>query len=419
MGNFIGLAALQQIATAYSHEIVMGGAYYRPDLFERLKIKIVSGVQFKHIKYVMNRKGHTTVRKVVGEKVNSQVGYLEERELVAYLSWNHYTDNKDNYIETPVVDVDDSASFSYPLSELAFKAATAQYGEDVFDCLWNGDASISGEADNKYLRLYDGFLTYLNHDIESGRISKALGNLVTVDAISAPTDAEDISAWNTFKAFRTKWHQNLKNAPEVLVYMNEETAEAVADAYSNAKGNHKEVIRLENGNYKFPEFRNVEVASDDSMGTGCKMLATVPFNFEYGVNTEDSRTKVTVREGSDNDHNDITYQVQSVQGTRVVNVNPTSFCMTDAAMTPVSMAGDYYKAVFALSVSPAAGGTVTVNGQAPDNEKDYASGTTLALKAEATEGYSFSAWSDGVKTAERSVVTSGQPAGLTAIFTKD
>ena len=62
-------------------------------------------------------------------------------------------------------------------------------------------------------------------------------------------------------------------------------------------------------------------------------------------------------------------------------------------------------------------GTVTLNGATPDNTVGYAAGTTLTLKATASEGV-FQGWSDGVPTADRSVVTKGQPEGLMAIFKK-
>lgn len=418
--KFIGIGALQEMATQYAPEIAMGGAYYRPDVFERMRIKVISGLQFRSIKYVMNRKGHTTVRKVVGKKVNNSVGYLEERKMVCHLAWNHYTDNKDNYIEVPVVSVDDSATFSYPLSELAMNAVLAQYGEDIFDCLWHGDDQIPDDPDspNNYLRLYTGFVTYLNDDVRSGRISKQRGNLVSIGVIENPADTSDTSAWDEVKKFRNSWSQNLKNAQLVLIYLSDETGSAVASAYANSKGNHSEVTYLDNGNFKVREWPNVEFCPESSFGIGDKLIATVPENFEYGVNTLDSRTKISVREGSDLDHDDISFQVQSIQGTRVLNVNPSHFCMTDAALAPVAASGDYTTDVFSVSVNDSTLGSVTVNGSAPDNTKGYPANTTLTLVATATETGEFVGWSNGETNKQITVVTKGYPEGITAIFRK-
>jgi len=416
--KFIGIEALQEIATQYAPEIAMGGAYFRPDVFDRMRIKVISGLQFRSIKHVMNRKGHTTERKVVGKKVNNMVGYLEEREMVCHLAWNHYTDNKDNYIEKAIVAVDGSATFSYPLSEVAFNAAVADYGEDLFDCLWHGDDSIADDSTqpNHYLRLYTGFIPYLNEDIALSRISKERGNLVSIGTIDAPADVTDIDAWKEFKKFRNSWSQNLKSAPLVLVYCSDETGAAIFDAYANSKGNNREMTILDNGNYKVPEWRNVELCPESSFGIGEKLIATTPDNFEYGVNSLDSRTKVSVREGSDTDHDDISFQVQSIQGTRVVNVNPSHFCMTDAPLAPIAGAGDYTADTYSVVSSDATLGTVTVNGAAPDNTKGYAPNTTLTLKATATAAGEFVRWSNGQVADEITVVTKGQPDGVVAIF---
>jgi hypothetical protein len=67
-------------------------------------------------------------------------------------------------------------------------------------------------------------------------------------------------------------------------------------------------------------------------------------------------------------------------------------------------------------VNIAAAGSVTVNGEAPDNTKDYPANTTLTLVATANNNYVFDRWSDGVTTASRTVVTKGMPEALTAIF---
>lgn len=418
MADFIGIEALQQIATKYSKEIAVGAAHFRPDVFDRMRIRVITGEQFKDIKHVMNRKGHTTERKVVGKPVNSTLGYLEEREMVCHLAWNHYTDNKDNYIEKAVVAVDGSATFSYPLSELAFNEAVKQYGEDIFNCLWHGDDTIPDEKtlNNWYLRLYTGFITYLNNDVMNQRISVANKNLVTLDAIDAPATVDDTGAWKIMKEFRNKWSVALRNAPLVLVYCSDETGDAIATAYGNSKNNNQGVIYLDNGNFKVPEWRNVEFCPESSFGVGEKLIATTPYNFEYGVNTLDSRTKISVRMGSDNDHDDISFQVQSVQGTRVLNVNASNFCMSDAALVPADLAGDYTKNIFVVTSNDESLGTVKVNDATPDNTKDYAKGTSLRLKAEATSTNNFLGWSNGQTAAEITVVTKGIPEAITAFF---
>jgi hypothetical protein len=369
----------------------------------------------------MLRKGHTTERKVVGEPLNSTIGYMVERKCVARLTWNHYTDNKDKYIELAIVDASDNTKFNYPLSEVAMMAALANYGEDQFDCLFHGDDTIDKKDKTNpkwYLHLYTGLITYLSNDVAAGLINAANGNLVTIGAIDVPANKDDADAYNQFVAFRNQWHSNLQNAPEVLVYCSEATGFNIARAYKNANGGYEGVRYNADGTFKFPEWNNITVVPESALGEGDKLIATIPFNFEYCVDSQNSRTGIFVKEGTSQDYFDITYQVQSIQGTRVLNINASYFCMTTGSLVPKAIAGDYTKDLFVVSVNAEEMGTVTVNGAAPDNTVGYAANTSLELAASAKSGYEFVMWSDGVTSATRTVVTKGQPGGLIAIFKK-
>lgn len=419
MAEFIGKENLELIATKYAPEIAMGAANFRPEVFDHMRIKVISGIQFKEVKTLMNRKGHTTRRKVVGDIVANTAGYLEERTLTLSLAWNRYKDNKDNYMETAVVVYDnDSAINTYPLSELALQAAVANYGEDLFDCLWHGDTTIDKDAENGYLSLFDGFYTNLLIDRENGRISAEMENFVALeDTIEYPEDDTDTDAWEVVYKFHKNWSTNLRNAREVLIYCTDETGAAIAAAYENKHGHHFTVRYDEMGNFKVAEWRNVTFCPDSSMGEGDLLIATVPDNFEYGVNSLDSKTKISVQVGSDTDADDIFFQVQSAQGTRVFNVNPGKFCMSDGSLIPVGIAGDYTKSFFIVSANDSTYGSVTVNGSASeDKDYDYPAGTSLALVATANEGYDFVKWSDGNTSASRTVVTTNKPSALVAIF---
>ena len=415
--QFIGQAALEAVATKIETEIVMGPAFSRAGYFERMGIKVISGIQYKSIAYVMNRKGLTTVRKVVGKAVNSNIGYLEERPMIVKLTWNHYTDSKRSYQENPVI-VPESGEYTYPASELAMKAILANYGEDLFNDLWHGDDTL---ADDNELGLFTGFITYLNRDKAKGRISTANGNLVNCAAITKPVGPTDVAALTAFDDWYNAWNPRLKNQEKILVYGTVSTLGAIADAYSNSKNQLKEANYKENGNFTIPRYPKIEFCPDDLMGaSGDLLIATIPDNFQYGVDTENEDTKIGVKIGTDRDQEEIQFQVQSVQGTRVLNVNSSVFCMSNGSLVYRSLAGDYTKDTFAVSSNNTAWGTVTVNGAAPDNTRDYPRGTSLTLVATpvANAGV-FVKWSNGATDATITVLTTGQPDAITAIFRAD
>lgn len=430
--DFVGIETLKSIAKQYDQTIGLSAVNYRPDIFSRFGIKVLNGIQNMNIKYVLMRKGHVTERKVAGKVNPASIGYLEERPLVVRLNVASFIDNRDRYRELPqpvgpvAGQGNDSAKFTYPLINLAIDSILKTYGGDLFDCLFHGDDTIPEVAPNApkpanyYLRLYTGLITNLNRDVALGHISVANGNMYQAGPITAPTDpTTDDGAYQEFKKFRLFWAPALRNAEKVLVWANDETGEAIADAYSVSKAHHKDVIWLDNGNYKFPQWKNIEVCMDASYGAGQKLVATVPDNAQYGVDTEGSNSYIGVKEGDDNDMLNIRFQIQSAQGTRFESYSPTKLCVTDSALAPVELSADYYKDLIEVRSNDTTLGTVTVNNEAaPAGGKEYAAGTVLTLNATATSTGEFVGWSNGAATPEITVTAAYQPMSLTAMFKK-
>ena len=125
MSKAILTAQLEHVATKFDKQIFMSGAYYRPDVFDRMYIKTISGLQFKHIKHLLNRKAHTTKKKHVGTAINSEFGFLEPRDLETNLTWTRPNDNKDTYIQSELADVDCRIPPSHPLSSTTLFSAPA------------------------------------------------------------------------------------------------------------------------------------------------------------------------------------------------------------------------------------------------------------------------------------------------------
>lgn len=420
--EFIGLHALTHIADQFAPQIIMGASYFRPEEMDRLHIKVIFGIQFRNTATVMARKGGTTRRKVVGKKVDNPIGFLKERAFTAKLTMNRFSDNQDNYVETPY-QVEGSSDYSYPMSEAAFKAITATYGEDLFANLFHGDLANDENGEKGALSLFDGFLTCIKHDVEDGLISEAMGNLVNCDAITAPTSSTDTAAWDAFCAWQQKWNGSLKNQLKVIVYCSTKTGTALARAYANVwHGNqgvrYLQVNGIETYNFTVPEYPNIEFAPSDIYGEGDKLIATIPENFQYGVNSEDSRSKISVKLGSDTDNLDITFQVESIQGARLLNPFASAFCMSNGTLVEKVVLGDFTRAIFAVSANDDALGTVTVNSAAPDPKKDYAANETLTLKATPKGSNKFVKWSNGKTTPEITVVTTGYPDAIVALFSK-
>lgn len=420
--KFIGIHALTHIADQFAPQIIMGASYFRPEEMDRLHINVISGVQFKNTSVVMARKGGTTRRKVVGKKVDNPIGFLKERVLTAKLTMNRFLDNQDRYVETPY-QVEGSSDYSYPMSEAAFKSVTATYGEDLFANLFHGSLAYDEDGPKGALSLFDGFLTCINHDVEDGLISEELKNIAACDAITAPTSSTDTSAWDAFCAWQQKWHGSLKNQPKVIVYCSNNTGVALARAYANVWHGNQGVTYIEmNGkktyNFTVAEYPNIEFVPSDVYGEGDKLIATIPGNFEYGVNSEDSRSKISVKLGSDTDNLDIAFQVESIQGARLLNPFASAFCMSNGSLTEKVVLGDFTRATYTVTANDKTLGDVQVNGAAPDATKNYVANETLMLKAVPKGSNKFVKWSNGKTDPQITVVTTGFPEAIVAMFSK-
>lgn len=411
---FIGIQALTELGRTIMPDIAMGAYYDRKAFFDKMYVKVISGDEFRNIRYMILTKGHTSRQWTPGSTIENTAGMMVEREMKTYIAWNRFRANAKMFRELPKMIGD---QVSYPNSEAALRVALEDYVGDVFDNIVFGNHEYNDLPETSGLRhlgLFDGWMTDINNDIEAGIVVP----ISLSAAISEPTSIDDIQAWTIFKEFRAKLDPALRGAAKLLFMMNSVTAEAIATAYANSKGNHKELGVNNLGNYTIPEMPNVEICFDDAWGDGCKMIATVPENLEYGIDTRNPENGVSVMAEPSRDNDDLIIQPQSAQGTRVFRTDKKHFAITSAELSPVSLAHDYHGSNCVVVSSNQEYGKVTVNDVEPENLTDYKPGVTLTLKAEPTEAGKFLKWSNGSTETTLTVVTKGTPESYVAFFDK-
>ena len=423
--DFIGLDALQHVAEEVSKEIVMGPGYSDAEEMDRLGIDIVTGVQFKRTFHLFIRKGGTTRRKDVHREVNSEAGFLKERTLVAKLAWDKFPGNIDDFCET-VFGTD--AQGQYPLSSQAVEAILKDYADNLAANLWfgnieldNGDDSVP--AKDQAMALYNGFHTCIQHDIEDGLISEANGNLIHCDAITAPVDKDDSTPYDIFIAWYMKWDERLRKVP-TLVYMNETTAMNIATGYANKFHGNFRVEYNQGDNFKLPGLSKVSLCPISGFGEGDRMYATIEKNFVYGVDTKSNQQYVSVRLGSDRDHRDLSFQIQSIQGSGIKSFLRSALAVSDGTLVaPEYVAGDYDNTKLVVTLAGTDGqkpdGTVKVNSTAYTKPLDTTPNQILTLEAADGTNYKFDSWSNGKKDKKIQLTATGMNMGITAFFKKN
>lgn len=424
--NFIGISALQEVANQVFKSVVQGPSYANPEEMKRLGIRTISGVQFKRTTNVFVRKGGTTRRKDVNPTMKGEIGFLKERVLTVKLAWFRGTDNIDRYVET----VHSAGALgAYPLSTVATEAVLKTHADDLYNNLWWGDIDndVPGASDEKKaMGLYDGFCTGIKHDIEDGIISEANGNLIHCEAISAPADEKDSSAYKNFRAAYMKLDPRMRRQ-KVYAYMTPETAINISDGYAlQSFGTHKLNV-VDGGNYVIPELPRLIIAPVEGLGVGDRIIFSIENNLAFAVDSEGDSTFVDVQLGSDTDTRDIVFQCQSLCGCYVEIPYSWAFAITDGSLECTDfVSGDYTNSNLTVTVAKAntqdAGnidGKVKVDGV--EYSKPIETTPNQIVTLEATDGtnFKFSNWSNGSTEKKIQVTASGMSMGFTAFFKKN
>lgn len=405
--------------------VVQGPAFANPEEMKRLGIKTISGVQYKRTMTVFVRKGGTTRRKDMNPTMNGTIGFLKERVLTAKLAWFKGSDNIDHYCET-VFGVD--AQGAYPLSTVAVEAVIKTHADDLYNNLWWGDIDndVPGASEEKKaMGLYDGFITCIKHDIEDGVISEANHNLIHCEAISAPADATDSSAYKNFRDAYMSLDPRLRRQ-KVYAYMTPETAINIADGYAlQSYGTHKLDV-VDGGNYVIPELPKLTIAPVEGMGVGDRIIFSVEGNLIYAVDTESNQTFVEVHLGSDNDLRDIVFQCQSIQGAMVASTLSHSFAVTDGPLQSTDFqSGDYTNSNLVVTLAHSDSDTGKIDAKVKVDGVEYKTpiettpNQIISLVAEDSTTYKFVSWSNGKTDKTIQLTASGMNMGLTAFFKKN
>lgn len=423
--DFIGISALQEVANQVYKSVVQGPAFANPDEMKRLGIKVISGIQYKLTNNIFIRKGGTTRRKDVNPTMNSEIGFLKERVLTAKLAWFKGTDNIDRYCET-IFGV--NAQGAYPHSTVAVEAVLKTHADDLYNNLWWGDIDndVPGASDEqKAMGLYDGFITCIKHDIEDGVISEANHNLIHCEAITAPANATDSSAYKNFREAYMKLDPRMRRQ-KVFALMTPETAINIADGYAiQSYGTHKLNV-VDGGNYVIPELPKLVIAPVEGLGVGDRIIFTIGDNLVYAVDSEGNQTFVEVHLGTDNDLRDIVFQAQSIQGCYVENPFSWAFAITDGSLESTDfISGDYTNSNLVVTLAHSDSDTGDIDAKVKVNGVEYKKpiettpNQILSLTAENSTNYTFVSWNTGSTEKTIQLTATGMSIGLTAFFKKN
>lgn len=406
--RMLSLEEVQHLTDVLAPDIITSPVLLNADIFAELGIKVLTGVEYRNSIMVFNRKGGTARAYKAGNRINSSLGYMEERKLEVHLSWNRYPDNIQNYREKePFSVLGTNGTYEAPNSEFAIREIGKAYSEDVMSNLFFGNRAL---GDENALGLYDGFNTLINVEMNAGKIAATNYNYKEIDPIEEQTAGDEAENFRIFQDFYNAWHPRLKAAPLVLVLCSPETKMLIVDGYLQ-KYTGMQSPDAATDSFRFLGMPNVKLVANPIVGKGARMIATVPGNLEFGCDTLNDWNKVFVQRNYD-DANEIVYQVQSAQGCRIRQITGDKLCVSSGTNTPLdALNGDYQNDSISLKFDSEVFTSVI---KSPD-KTNYAAGETVTLTATPKAGKVFKKWSDNVTINPRTIVTEGSPITLEAI----
>ena len=408
----LGVEQISLLTQTYAPDILETATGVNSEVFEKLKIKVHRNLEHVNKVMIFNRHMGTARRYKPGNLPKSTVGYLSERKLEVVLSVDRFYENIQNFREKEPFHVPTlENAYDAPVTRYLLMQGAKNYQANVLNCLFVGNIETEGAYE-----LYNGFYAHINEGINSEEISEKNKNYVKFDAplTDLSTDEE---CYEAYLEMHRKMDVKLKAQPEIMFIVPETLRAKITQGYikSNPAGSVTLAETYADG-YRFVTTPKTVLVSDPVVGEGFQMIATVPWNLEFGTDIENvDNTKIEM-ERAQEDFNILIFQVQSAQGVRIRQISSDKFCVSEGNNVPIiSMGGEYREETLTVGVNNAEAGTATAT---PD-EESYKLGDKVTLTATANEGYKFERWDDGNTSATREIAFSGFPEKYMAVFTKE
>lgn len=333
LNEALDLSQIKDLTKSMESQILLSPAFLNKDIFAGLDIDVLQGIEFQTSQYTFFRKGGTTRPYVVGAQVNNKIGKMTENILEVKLAWNRIVDNIQNYREKEPFHVDLNGKYVAPNSQMAIKAIAESFAEDVLVNLFHGKYAEGGTS---VLNCYDGFLRHIT--------TKGLWKSQVIATEAFGDDSDKSADWNNFVNFVSSLPVPLQRAMSgntgVNVYVDKATYTRIINSFALTFPAMKPSEVVNNFSVQFLNLGNVKLIGNNLIGTGSFMLATTPKNLQFGVDNLNNMAGVEV-DRDNNDFNNIIYQIQSAQGTRIKRMDEVAINDKINTFDSTLYTGDY------------------------------------------------------------------------------
>lgn len=335
----ITISALQETAVRRQKDLKMLPYAVLAEVLGIHGIKLFPGIQNKDVITSFKRKsGILKPYSTAKEITQADLGKAEESILEVHKSYASVKDNIQNYKTIgvgPDVLLGKNQAKKHPWEFVIVSSVIKTYGEDILDALFPATRDVD---DQSPLGAFDGFDTIIDAKVALGLITVGIGNLVNTGNIAAPVDADDTDAADILLAFWRAANPRLKEVKTNLLVPAD-----IGDYYDDAHFNkfkHKPTVDEYNRSTLHGTGGRCTIIRSTAMGTGQRIMLTVPGNLHFGMDTLSDADFVQIRTPYE-DPNLFQYWIQGDYGTRIEEVHPKVFQINEGLPVANALSGDY------------------------------------------------------------------------------
>jgi hypothetical protein len=302
-------------------------------------INMMPGIQNKDVITSFQRKaGILKPYSTTKEITDADVGKAEEATLEVFKSYASVKDNIQNYKTIsvgPDVLLGKNQTKRHPWEMVMLTSVVKTFGEDIIDALFPATRDINDQSPTG---AFNGFDTIIDLKIAADLISVALKNMVNTGTLAAPTDGNDTDCADFLLAFYRSAHPSLRSANSLLLVPSD-IGDYYDDAYFN-KYKTKPITDEYNRSVLHGTAGKCKIIRSTAMGTGQRIMLTVPGNLDFGMDTLSDADFVQVRNPYE-DPNLVQFWIQGDYGCRIREVHPKVFQINEGTPVANALSGDY------------------------------------------------------------------------------
>ena len=307
-------------------------------------VNLLPGIQNKDVITDFQRKGG--IMKPYSTSVaitNADVGKAEEMTLQVEKAYASVKDNIQNYKTIavgPDVLLGKNKNKKHPWEMVMLTAIVRTFGEDILDALFPAKRDTAVQTPQG---AFDGFDTLIDAFVAASKITTTIGNLkntfdANYTAFVAPANESDTEVYDRLLEFWRSANPQLRKANTHLL-VPYDIADMYDDAYFN-KFRSKPTTDEYGRPFLYGSGGKCKIVRSAIMGTGQRIMLTVPGNLDLGMDTLSDASFVQVRYPYE-DPNLVQFWIQGDYGTRIRSIHPKLFQINEGTPVANSLSGDY------------------------------------------------------------------------------